>query len=99
MIEWKNPEKEWPQQGEIVWCVYRHNKREYPQSYQIMAGEVEVSNEGSIRVNSCDYTGCGNWSVYLKYSNDKYCLDDIALAWCYRKAFVLPDWLLKSTHD
>jgi len=95
-LNWKDPKKELPREGEIVWVLYKHWKNNNPMSYELMSGEVEYNNKNQDpRVCSCDYTGKGNWSVYLLNTYD-HSGEEYAEAWIYPKDFQLPDWILNE---
>lgn len=91
---WRDPKEELPEEGCVVAVIYSHGKKHKPMSYQVMFGEVEWENSLiSCRVNSSDFTGSGNWAVYLKKDPAfEYLHDDIGFAWCYWDEFPLPEW-------
>ena len=62
-INWKSY-KEKPENGTEVWVLLHHWKKHFPSSFEIKAGEVEYGQGGVWRVNTCDYSGCGNYSFY-----------------------------------
>lgn len=97
-MNWRDPKKELPKEGEIVAVLYQHPKKHKYMSSQIMFGEVEWAHDkSSCRVDSGDFTGQGLWSVYLKVSEEDYC-DDIGIAWLPAKEFILPQWTPHNPH-
>lgn len=102
-MRWRDPHKQRPKSGEAVGIIYQHWKEHKYFSSQVMFGEVEVGNDGSIRVNSYDFTGAGSWSVYFdEYSEvpDYGTIrnDDVALAWIPANEFVFPEWVPHDRH-
>lgn len=98
MIAWKDPKLELPPAGQVVAVIYSHGKQRVPHSLQIMFGEVESNEDRTmVRVCSDDFTGVGNWSVYLRYP-DYTRIDDIAVAWCDPKELQIPLWIKHDNH-
>lgn len=109
MINWRNPNKELPKEGEIVWVIYGHWKQHNPLSYELMSGEVSYTRyNDNPMVQSGDFTGKGSWGIHLleeweaKESCDyftkgeSYRNDEYAIAWIPASEFPMPEW---TPHD
>ena len=98
MINWKDPKKELPKDGEIVAVLVYHSKECWPLSAKIIFGEVEtaVNHNGNdmMRANTCDFTGAGNHSVDLIPQG----WDEHAEAWAYGSDFKKPDFIRHNDH-
>lgn len=99
-IEWKDPNLELPQDGECVAALRYHWKQCWPLSVEIMFGEVEsyqhVDGYRVARVNTCDFTGGGNY--HWNFPVNKYFDSDHIAAWAYSKEFKRPEFLIHNTH-
>jgi hypothetical protein len=100
MINWRNPLKELPEQGEKIFYVDWHWKMLIPGSYKIIGGTFEKSNAQQLRdgvrhrVDEWDEHGGGG--AYLDWPRDEdEMLDcDYVGAWCPASEINLPEWLL-----
>ena len=92
MIDWKDPKKELPKDGEIVAALMQHWKKDNPRSFEIHFGEVEIDNKGKgHRINTMDFTGMGSFTcdlVETEYNGGS----DVAVAWAYAYSFNFPEW-------
>lgn len=86
MINWKDPNKEKPKEGDSVVALNFHWKARFPSSMEIIGGEVEYNNDGDRwRVQTMDDSGHGSWALDA---------EDVK-AWCYASEFlpVFPKFL------
>jgi hypothetical protein len=98
MINWKDPLKEMPKDGEYVACMQYHWKHCWPLSAEIIFGEVEsyINEDGHriARVNTRDFTGGGSYC----WSFSEYRDSDSIVAWTYANEFKRPDFLRHNPH-
>lgn len=91
-MSWVDPQLELPEEGRQVAAIYSHWKNEKPDSYEIMFGMAQYSNDDTeCVVWNNDSVGKGNWQVGLKIQSSTS-FDDIAFAWMYAEDFPLPGW-------
>lgn len=98
-MNWRNPNKELPKDGEVVWVVTQHNKQHNPRSCEIFCGEVEVYEEENIkdvRINTIDFTGQGCTQVTIGPTVDSWYPK--AVAWCYPIDLPMPEWMPHDPH-
>lgn len=88
-MNWKNPEKDLPKEGEIVAVLFQHWKEHKPLSCEILFGEVEYYDE-DCTVQTNDMTGMGSYNIKLK---GKSMHGENILAWISSKEFELPSWI------
>ncbi len=82
-LKWRNPKKDLPKVGEVVWVLMEHWKKEGALSCEIFCGEVEVSNDGKqISAYNNDYIGSGGvrWTIWQS-EDFEYPSDSPAKAW------------------
>lgn len=96
-MNWRNPKKELPNEGEIVVILLQHWKERGALSCELYCGEVEYSNDRlSCRAYNSDYIGAGaaSWPIWqhedYEYRNSDV---DIAKAWIPASEFSLPKWI------
>jgi hypothetical protein len=90
LVDWKDPEKQQPEDGKYIVALEWHWKEAFPSSMEIIGGVVESYKRDydGKRIWQCqteDFSGKGSYAV----ANE-----DIA-AWCYEKEFrkVFPSFL------
>lgn len=95
-MNWRDPSKELPKEGAIVWILIQHWKKEGALSCEIYCGEVNYSKDKlECSVFNNDYIGSGGlrWILWqheeLDYRNS---LSDMADAWLPESEITLPDW-------
>lgn len=95
MINWKNPLEEMPEDGAHVACMQYYWKQCWPLSAEIIFGEVEsyIDEDGKriVKVNTCDYTGAGNYCWYFPVFQNTN--SDCIRAWAYASDFKKPSFL------
>ena len=87
-INWKRFDEEKPEDGIEIWVLLWHSKGHFPSSFEIRAGQVETGDDGSWRVNTCDYDGGGCNCFYP----DNY--DNGFLFWCDKWEISIPEELI-----
>lgn len=92
-INWKRFDLEQPEQDQEVWVLQWHNKGHFPSSFEIAAGECEYGNNGSWRVNTCDYNGGGSECFY---PND---YDNGFIYWCDKWEISVPEEMISWDWD
>lgn len=92
-MNWRNPKKEFPEPGEVVWGLLDPHKQrgsllESAPSMQIICGWADL--DGSImRIENADELGFGNieWSSEDNNSTEKI------IAWLPLNEMPLPGWI------
>lgn len=82
-MKWKNPHKEKPEDGQIVWVLLEHSKKNGAQSCEIYAGEYRNG-----AVHNHDDIGTG-WQIWEFPEDNKSDCNKVA-AWCYESDIPLP---------
>lgn len=95
-MNWKDPYKEWPKEGDHVAVLIYHWKEKWPDSGEIYFGECEKAvNQFGVRIGrvvNSDYTGGGSeyWTLpCIECGGDS---NEIR-AWCYASEFKKPDFI------
>lgn len=94
IIIWRDPRKELPKVGQIVWILEQHWKAEGAQNCEIMAGEVCLGENNKLFILNNDYVGSG----YLTWAfpEDEVLDGNHIAAWAPAEDSILPEWLNKS---
>lgn len=97
-MKWRDPNKEIPENGDIVAVLYQHPKKHKYMSSQIMFGEfIKYSGTNTSGfVHSGYFTGTGSWGCYLGGDPSEYADRDFGIAWMPAIEFVMPEW---TPHD
>lgn len=101
MINWKDPKKELPKEGQSVAVITQHWKEHKPLSCQIYFGIVHYDNQGKNPiVDTNDFIGHGSFWIYLNQDeeDDSYTYNEHALAWIDYKDLELPNWIPHDNH-
>lgn len=94
-INWRNPKKELPSEGELVWVMLEPHKNRgsllaSTMSIEIVCGEVSYGRDGSCVVFNHDELGQGNIGWLLNES--KYHWETKAIAWIPINEMTLPNF-------
>ena len=98
-IPWKDPEKELPEDGEQIWVLTQHWKKNGPLSITIFGGEATRIQAGELDMMAAinkDYLGEGWRQVALKVLKGDILKNEthFAAAWCRATELDMPNWLL-----
>ena len=95
MIDWKNPEKEFPDEGRCIAVITYHNKNNWPLSAEILFGIVEYwINRDGVKGFDCQTWDCTGYGCsYTTYPEQQ---GELIHAWAYCQEINKPSWM---THD
>lgn len=98
-MNWRDPKKEKPTDGDIIAVLTQHAKEHNPRSCEVIFGEYRsYDDEDGIYdgfADTGDFTGKGLWVVC--FPNGFYD-KDIPLAWMPASEFPLPEWVPHDSH-
>jgi hypothetical protein len=100
-MNWKDPKKELPKEGQTIAVVTQHWKEHNPLSCEIYFGVVQYDNQGKNPiVNNEDFTGKGSYWIYLTQDEEDefFYNKEYALAWIDYKELQLPSWIPHDNH-
>lgn len=86
-MKWIDPEKQLPENGQIIWILLKHWKEEGSLSCEIYSGEVWEAAPGILLVDNNDYIGQG--SQRWHFNKEEYGCDAI-YAWAPRDEIPVP---------
>lgn len=100
-LNWRNPDKELPKVGEVVWVLLQHWKKNGAQSCEIYAGIVEEQSSYvdptliELVVCNLDDYGQGS-STWILHSTDEFWKQtrgcNAPIAWLPEKELNIPKW-------
>ena len=98
-MRWRNPIKELPNEGDVIWVLLKHYKRDphpTPLNCEIYAGEVGRDNSGVLFVDNADEIGQG-WQIWT-FGEENARAEHID-AWLPVEEMLVPEFLIGRSHD